>query len=111
MKTILVAALLLGTTLCESDGDYCNAPTTQEEQALLSHVRKESKRLYHSLDCEGKNKAIALSKKYPDKNKAIEEAAIDMSHRQREEYPNQKDYQDQLQERSGQDEYDQRFGY
>lgn len=91
--------------------NWCIPPNAKEERELLSHVNCESRRLYHSLDCEGKNKALLLSEHYENKNLAIQEAAKEMAKRQLEEYPNQKTYQKQIQERSGQYLYNNKFGY
>lgn len=91
--------------------DFCHPPSLQEERDLLDGVYCESRRLYFSLDCEGKNKAIYLLQLHYDKNMAIQEAAKDMARRQLEEYPNQNTYQKQIQERSGQYLYNDRFGY
>lgn len=91
--------------------DFCSPPSLREERELLSGVCCESRRLYFSLDCEGKNKAVILAERFENKNLAIQEAAKEMAKRQLVEYPNQETYQKQIQERSGQYLYNDRFGY
>lgn len=95
----------------ECDRDFCTIPNTKEEKQLLKNVCQESRRLYQSLDCEGKNKAIFLANQLEDKDQAIQEAAREMAQRQRLEFPNQDNYSKQTQKKSGQYLYNDRFGY
>ncbi|NGX26506.1 MAG: hypothetical protein K940chlam6_00430 [Chlamydiae bacterium] len=113
MCKILFFLLIMTNVLAQEDDcrDYCIPPSSKEEYELMTNVNCESKRLYHSLDCWGKNRAIELSKDCENNNIAIQEAAKEMARRQKNEYPNQKDYQQRVQERSGQYLYNERFGY
>ncbi len=89
----------------------CILPSTEREKELFKALTKENKRLYNSLDCKGKRRALSLSRQLRDKNQAVQQAAKETGTRQKDEYPNQKDFQKQLQERSGQDAYNKRYGY
>ena len=102
----LVSSLSFCDDCCE-----CSPPSACEERALLDSVCCENQRLYHSLDCWGKCRAIELSKECESKDCAIEAAAKEMAERKRNEYPNQKTYKKQTQEQSGQNLYNERFGY
>ncbi|NGX59647.1 MAG: hypothetical protein KR126chlam3_00802 [Chlamydiae bacterium] len=108
-----ISFFLMTCAFAENDHcpEYCTLPSAKEEHALICHLCLDCKRLYHSLDCEGKNRAIELAKTCENKSLAIEQAAMEMACRQRDEYPNQKDYKKQIQERSGQNLYSERFGY
>jgi len=92
--------------------EECTLPDPCEEESLFASINQESRRLYNSLDCEGKNRAICLSKQYANKNKAVEKAAKEMGRRQLEMQSDFKDYQEQKQQQGGQDYYNNnRFGY
>ncbi|MBS0628780.1 MAG: hypothetical protein JSS30_00980 [Verrucomicrobia bacterium] len=91
--------------------EYCTTPCGEEECALLMQISPESRRLYNTLDCEGKNRAIELSICYCDKDCAVEEAAYEMYCRQRGQYPNLEEYEEQIEDESGQNSYNRRFGY
>ncbi len=114
MKLICCTLVCLQTALFSSPSCENPSPTppSEEEQNLLfSQINSESRRLYNSLDCEGKKRAVELSPQFRDKNRAIQQAAKEMAVRQRAEFPNQDTYQKQEDDLSGQDEYNNQFGY
>lgn len=98
-------------SLDQSLQEDCTPPSAREEKDLFSQISVESRRLYNSLDCEGKNRALELSHKYQRKNEAVQEAAKEMGKRQQNCYPYQQNYQKQLEDRSKQDNYDDRYGH
>ncbi len=106
----LLLSPLIGEECCENE-QQCYLPTAREENWLFSQINSESRRLYNSLDCEGKNRALILSKTFQNKNLAIQEAAKEMGQRQKNEYPNQEDYNEFIEEQAGQDPFRRRFGY
>lgn len=89
----------------------CASPCGEEECSLLVQISWESRRLYNTLDCEGKNRAVELSICYSDKDCAVEHAAYEMYCRQRGEYPSLENYEEEIEDESGQNAYDRRFGY
>lgn len=91
--------------------DCCITPSGEEECGFLSVLSCESRRLYQSLDCEGKNRAIELALCYEDKDCAVEQAAWEMYQRQQGQYPNLEDYEQRVEDESGQNAYNRRFGY
>lgn len=86
-------------------------PCGEEECCLLVQLSPESLRLYNTLDCQGKNRALELSICYCDKDCAVEQAAYEMYCRQRGEYPYLEDYEERIEDESGQNAYNSRFGY
>lgn len=96
MKIVLCIALFLWTSMgAYSDclEDPClSPPTAKEERLLFLEINAESHRLYNSLDCEGKKRAIELSKAYANKDCAVQEAAIEMGQRRAKLY---KSYREQ----------------
>lgn len=90
--------------------DDCDPPTAEEESDLFTSLDQESKQLYETLDVEGKNRAVELSQIYEDKSIAIEDAAREMAKRQKSQYPNQEDYPHQLEETTGQNLYNNKYG-
>ncbi|MDN3507223.1 MAG: hypothetical protein P0S96_08355 [Simkaniaceae bacterium] len=103
---IFLLILLTSFGSCE-----CEPPSACDERMILDGACCENQRLYHSLDCWGKCRAIELSKECESIDCAIETAAREMACRQRGEYPNQKTYKKRTQEQSNQNLYDERFGY
>ena len=102
----------------EPQKDSCEAPSARDERKLISEINSESRRLYNSLDCEGKNLAIELSKRecsgqctqdnyccFPDKNLAVQEATKKMAKRRAHLD------REQRAKRHGTDEYNGRYGY
>lgn len=101
---------LIGEECCENV-EECYLPSAREEKWLFAQINAESRRLYNSLDCKGKVRALALSKSFQNKNLAVQEAAKEMGQRQKTEYPNQKTYNEKIEEQAGQDPFRKRFGY
>ena len=95
----------------QSEQEMCDPLCSDEEQFLVEQLNPTSRRLYNSLDGRGKLRAIELAKTHEDKNKAVQIAANEMAKRQNDEYPFQKDYQEQLEERSRLKPYTRRYGY
>jgi len=123
----MIAALLIATVLQatseeevvffsddvtkQSEQEMCEPLCSDEEETLMSQLNPIARRLYNSLDGRGKLRAIELSKVYENKNEAVEIAASEMARRQKDEYPFQKDYQEQLEERARVKPYTRRYGY
>lgn len=91
--------------------DYCTTPCSESECEFLEQISCESRRLYNSLDCEGKNRAIEIAHCYCDKDCAVEQAAREMCLRQKGQYPNLEDYEERVEGQAGQNAYNRRFGY
>lgn len=89
----------------------CSPPSWECECELLSQISCDSRRLYQSLDCRGKNRAIQLAPCYCDKNEAVAQAACEMAFRQLVQYPNQTEYDEEIEDQTGQTAYNRRFGY
>lgn len=89
----------------------CSAPCGECECDFLSQISCETRRLYNSLDCEGKNRAMALAHCYSDQDCAVEQAAHEMFLRQKGLYPYLRDYEQDIEEQAGQNAYNRRFGY
>ncbi len=114
MKTSIALYLFFATSLlanpcCIDDGDCC-PPSEKAENAFVCDIKCESRRLYFSLDCEGKHRAMALAKEMDSKDQAVQTAAKEMAKRRHGAYPNQNTYQRQIEKRGGQEGYDDRFG-
>lgn len=60
----------------------CVLPTAREERDLLPNLNCEGRRLYQSLDCLAKRRALDLAPQMADKNVAVQEAAKEMGRRQ-----------------------------
>lgn len=88
----------------------CEPPTAREERCLFEQICQESHRLYNSLDCRGKVRAIELSKECEDKDCAVQMAAREMSERQMRAYREEKTFSQQLEKKAGQTPYQRRFG-
>ena len=114
VPSLLVGGVADFITYCDPleclTADPCTPPSDEKECELLLQLSCETRRLYHSLDCEGKNRAIALSLRSLDKESAVEQAAREMGRRQWEQYPNQLDYEEQIEDQTGQNAYERRFG-
>jgi len=98
--SLFLSLPLLADSICE-----------EEECDFLSELSCETRRLYNSLDCEGKNRAIELAICYGNRDCAVEQAAWEMYLRQRRQYPNLEDYEQRVEDESGQNAYNRRFGY
>lgn len=122
----MLAALLIAATLpiaeeeiaffsddvtIQSEKDMCEPLCVEDERVLIEQLNPETVRLYNSLDGKGKLRAIELSGTHEDKNKAVRIAAEELAQRQNQEYPFQKDYQEQLDERARLKPYRRRYGY
>lgn len=88
----------------------CEPPTAREERDLFCCICQETLRLYNSLDCRGKVRAIELSKELDDKDCAVQLAAKEMSERQIRAYREDKTFSQQLEKKAGQTPYQRRFG-
>ena len=95
----------------QSEKEMCESLCTKDECALLKYLTPASRRLYNSLDKKGKLRAIELGCICKNKNCAVRIAAEEMAKRQNQEYPFQKDYQEQTEERAQLKPYNRRFGY
>lgn len=95
----------------QSEKEICEPLCSDEEETLINQLNSTARRLYNSLDRKGKLRAIELSKIHENKNEAVEIAASEMARRQKDEYPFQKDYQEQLEERARLKPYTRRYGY
>ena len=93
---------------CEEQA--CDPPSELEERNLFAQINCESHRLYNSLDCRGKVRAIELAELYGDKNVAVQIAAEEMSRRQILDYHEKKTFSQQLEKKAGQVPYQRRFG-
>ncbi|NGX39136.1 MAG: hypothetical protein KR126chlam1_00457 [Chlamydiae bacterium] len=93
--------------LYSDEWEECSPPSAREEQELFSHLNAEEQGLYNSLDCQGKKRAIALSRQTPDKKAAVQQAAKEMAQRQRRKpiHPS-----DKIEKFGGQDKYN-KYGY
>lgn len=107
----LMASLSDAISYCDPLEFLCTTPCGEEEYDFLAQLSCETRRLYNSLDCVGKNRALELSLCYCDIDCAVEQAAREMYCRQRGEYPNLEGYEERVEDESGQNAYNRRFGY
>lgn len=76
---MLKLILVIGSLLLAAESEQLLPPSSKQEKALLAQVNKESRRLYNSLDVEGKRLAIELFRTFQDKNMAVQAAAMHMA--------------------------------
>lgn len=105
MKRLIFLSIFLSLPL------LADSTFEEEECDFISELSCETRRLYNSLDCEGKNRAIELAICYGNIDCAVEQAAWEMYLRQRRQYPNLEDYEQRVEDESGQNAYNRRFGY
>lgn len=88
----------------------CEPPSAREERDLFSCLCHESVRLYNSLDCRGKIRAIELSQELDDADCAVQIAAREMGERQMRAFRDEKTFSERLEKKAGQVPYQRRFG-
>lgn len=110
---LIIYAICLFAQCCDHPdcAVECVPPTSCEEQEFLSQIDCMNRRLYNSLDCEGKKRALELFPYYEDKNCAVQQAAKEMGQQELFEQREKKTYSQQLEEKSSQEKYNSRFGY
>ena len=101
----------LNSNECYPPQAQCVLPTAREEKALFNQINCESRRLYNSLDCEGKRRALFLANQFENKNLAVQQAAKEMSLRQREKVLDPYDFDEEINQENGQAPLEKRFGY